>query len=252
MSLDVKNLSFEYNGCRVLDDIGFSVPKASITAVLGPNGVGKTTLLKCLNNILSPKTGQVTLDGQDIGCLAMSQIARLIAYVPQINRAGQMTVFDAVLMGRTPHIRIKASADDINKTQSVMAHLNLCSMGLKSLDRLSGGELQKVAIARVLVQEADLMLMDEPTASLDMKNQADILRMVRDVARSHDMAVVMTMHDLNSALRYADAYICLKDGKIEGTGKIDKITPDLVSRVYGVAVEIVRHRGFPMVVPLAA
>ncbi|MCG8688283.1 MAG: ABC transporter ATP-binding protein, partial [Desulfobacterales bacterium] len=155
-------------------------------------------------------------------------------------------------MGRTPHIRIKASADDINKTQSVMAHLNLCSMGLKSLDRLSGGELQKVAIARALVQEADLMLMDEPTASLDMKNQADILRMVRDVARSHDMAVVMTMHDLNSALRYADAYICLKDGKIEGTGKIDKITPDLVSRVYGVAVEIVRHRGFPMVVPLAA
>ena len=122
-------------------------------------------------------------------------------------------------------------------------------MALKHLDRLSGGERQKVAIARALVQETDLLLMDEPTSSLDLKNQTEILDLVRAVAKSHRIAVVMTMHDLNAALRYGDHYLCLKDGKVFGTGRMGDITPEMVREVYGTPVEIIRHNGCPVVVP---
>jgi len=252
MSLYVRELSFSYRNTQVLDRIGFSVQRGEVTMILGPNGVGKTTLLKCLNRIFTPETGTIQVNNQDISTMAVGDIARHIAYVAQNNEGGRLTVFDAVLMGRTPHIRVRAGAQDLKKTHAVMERLNLSHMGLKYLDCLSGGERQKVAIARALVQETDLLLLDEPTASLDLKNQTEILGLIRHIARDHDMAVVMTMHDLNSALRYGDQYLCLKDGRVVGRGKMEEITPDLVTRVYGVDVEIVRHRGCPMVVPVAA
>ncbi|WDP84790.1 MAG: ABC transporter ATP-binding protein [Desulfobacter sp.] len=252
MMFEVKDLSFQYNQDKVLEDIGFSVQKGELTVILGPNGVGKTTLLKCLNRIFTPQKGSVLVNQMDIRAMGVSDIARHISYVAQENPGGRLTVFDAVLMGRTPHMRYKAGPEDIQKTHAVMDHLNLDRMSVKYLDQLSGGELQKVAIARALVQETDLLLMDEPTSSLDLKNQTEILELIRHIARSHEMAVVMTMHDLNSALRYADQYICLKDCRVLGAGLIGEITPELVTRVYGLPVEIVHHRGCPMVVPVAA
>lgn len=131
-------------------------------------------------------------------------------------------------------------------------HLGLSSLALKPLDRLSGGERQKVAIARALVKETPILLLDEPTASLDLKNQTEILSRVRHIARSHHMAVVMTMHDLNAALQYADQYLCLKNGSILDAGPIQEITPEIIRKVYGVAVEIIFHKGLPMVVPAPA
>lgn len=252
MTLCVKDLSFSYKNTRVLNRVGFSVQKGEVTMILGPNGVGKTTLLKCLNRIFSPNTGSIRINNRDIAAMGVGDIARHIAYVAQNNGGGRLTVFDAVLMGRTPHIRVKAGPGDLKKTHAVMERLNLNHMGLKYLDCLSGGERQKVAIARALVQETDLLLLDEPTASLDLKNQTDILGLIRHIAREHDMAVVMTMHDLNSALRYGDQYLCLRNGRVEGAGNMADITPELVTRVYGVDVEIIHHRGAPMVVPVAA
>lgn len=251
MMLDVRDLSFQYGTVDVLREIGFSVDRGKLTVILGPNGVGKTTLLKCLNRIFRPKTGAVYINGRNILAMGVGEIAGQVSYVAQKNECGRLTVFDAVLMGRTPHMGLKAGALDIQKTHAVMAHLNLEQMSLKYLDCLSGGELQKTAIARALVQETGLLLMDEPTASLDLKNQTEILDLIRHIARAHDMAVVMTMHDLNSALRYADQYICLKDCRIMGAGDITEITPELVTRVYGLPVEIMHHRGCPLVVPLA-
>ncbi|MEH0019569.1 MAG: ABC transporter ATP-binding protein [Desulfobacter sp.] len=249
MILDVSDLSYAYNGTDVLKDVGFSVHKGEVLVILGPNGAGKTTLLKCLNRILHPKTGQVRVKGRPVQTMGVREIAREIAYVAQKPEGGKVSVFDAILMGRIPHLGFRPSREDLEKTGAVMERLRLSDMGVKYLDRLSGGELQKVAIARALVQETDILLMDEPTASLDLKNQTDILGLVRAVAKSHDIAVVMTMHDLNAALRYADQYICLKDHEICGAGNIGEISPALVSRVYGIPVEIVHHRGCPMVVP---
>ncbi|MCG8549867.1 MAG: ABC transporter ATP-binding protein [Desulfobacterales bacterium] len=250
MILTVNQVDFRYKSVKILEDISFSVPRGEITVILGPNGVGKTTLLKCLNKILTPSTGRIDVKGQPLKTMDIRRIAKEISYVAQHHEAGKITVFDAVLMGRYPHIRFTAAKEDLTKTGSVLDHLNLTHMALKNLYELSGGELQQVAIARALVQETDILLLDEPTSSLDLKNQTRILTLVRDIAQDHNLAVIMTMHDLNSALRYADRYICLKSHTVFGAGKIEEIRSDLLTKVYGLPVEIIRHKGYPLVVPL--
>ncbi len=250
MILTVNNLKFKYKSTKILEDISFAIPRGKITVILGPNGVGKTTLLKCLNKILIPSNGQVLVKDKSLKAMNIQQIAREISYVAQYNEAGKITVFDAVLMGRYPHIRFTATKQDLKKVGSVLEQLNLTHMTLKNLYELSGGELQQVAIARALVQETDILLLDEPTSSLDLKNQTRILSLVRHIVRDHNLAVIMTMHDLNSALRYADRYICLKNHTVFGAGEINKISPNLLTEVYGLPVEIIHHKGYPLVVPV--
>lgn len=250
MILTVNQIDFKYKSVKILEDINFSIPRGEITVILGPNGVGKTTLLKCLNKILTPSTGRIHVKDKPLKAMDIRQIAKEISYVAQYNEAGKITVFDAVLMGRYPHIRFTATKEDLKKVGSVLTHLNLTHMALKNLYELSGGELQQVAIARALVQETDILLLDEPTSSLDLKNQTRILSLVRHIVQDHNLAVIMTMHDLNSALRYADQYICLKDNTVFGAGKIEEIRSDLLTKVYGLPVEIIRHKGYPLVVPV--
>ncbi len=250
MILTVNNLKFKYKSTKILEDISFAIPRGKITVILGPNGVGKTTLLKCLNKILIPSNGQVLVKDKSLKAMNIQQIAREISYVAQYNEAGKITVLDAVLMGRYPHIRFTATKQDLKKVGSVLEQLNLTHMTLKNLYELSGGELQQVAIARALVQETDILLLDEPTSSLDLKNQTRILSLVRHIVRDHNLAVIMTMHDLNSALRYADRYICLKNHTVFGAGEINKISPNLLTEVYGLPVEIIHHKGYPLVVPV--
>ena len=246
---NIRHLNFSYPERPVLRDISFSATPGEILVILGPNGAGKTTLLKNLNRILTPESGEVLVGERPVSAMGVRDIARHMAYVSQVPEGGRVTVFDTVLMGRIPHLGFRPSRADLEKTDAVMNRLGLSDMALKTLDRLSGGERQKVAIARALAQETPILLLDEPTASLDLKNQTDILGLIRHIARDHDMAVVMTMHDLNAALQYADKYLCLKDGRILGTGVIAQITPDLIQKVYGVGVDMVYHNGQPMVVP---
>ena len=250
MILTVNQVGFKYKSVKILEDISFSIPTGEITVILGPNGVGKTTLLKCLNKILTPSRGGIHVKDKPLKAMDIRQVAREISYVAQYNEAGKITVFDAVLMGRYPHIRFTATRDDLEKTGAVLEQLNLTQMALKNLYALSGGELQQVAIARAMVQETDILLLDEPTSSLDLKNQTRILSLVRDIVQEHNLAVIMTMHDLNSALRYSDQYICLKNHTVFGAGKIEEIRPDLLTKVYGLPVEIIRHKGYPLVVPV--
>lgn len=247
--LEVNRLDYAYQDKTVLENIAFSAAPGEILVILGPNGAGKTTLLKCLNRILVPRKGEVRVGDRSVAAMGVREIARNMAYVAQLPEGGRITVFDAVLMGRIPHLGFRPGPGDLKKTDAVMSQLSLSDMALKTLDCLSGGERQKVAIARALVQETPILLLDEPTASLDLKNQTDILGLVRHIARDHNMAVVMTMHDLNAALQYADQYICLKNHTILGSGAIQNITPQMIQKVYGVKVEIVFHRGLPMVVP---
>ena len=250
MILDVDGVAFTYRSSPVIQDITFDLRPHQVLAILGPNGVGKTTLLKCMNTILRPKAGSVLIEGTDLLTADRMEVARKVGYVPQRCEAGRMTVFDAVLLGRRPHIGWDVSEKDIRIVEAAVRMLNLEDLALRYIDEMSGGELQKVSIARALVQEPRVLLLDEPTSSLDLKNQPDILGIFRQVTTEHDVAAVMTMHDLNMALRYADRFILLKDGVIHAAGGPGVVTAEVIEAVYGVPVTVERYNGFRVVVPL--
>lgn len=250
MILDVQGLEFSYNSHPVLADVTFAVRPGELTAILGPNGVGKTTLLKCINAIQRPGRGAVLVDGRDVLRMRPQEIALNVGYVAQRSDTARFTVFDAVLMGRKPRIKWRVSPDDLKITESALRHLGLDKLALRFIDQLSGGELQKVAVARALVQEPRLLLLDEPTSSLDLKNQMDILAMIRRVVDQHKIAAVMTMHDLNTALRFAHRFLFLRQGRIHAAGSVASVTADMVQEVYGLPVEVCRVQGHPVVVPL--
>jgi iron complex transport system ATP-binding protein len=247
--LHVQNLHFSYNSHPVLAEMCFSVEAGELLAILGPNGVGKTTLLKCINAIHKPGGGAVLVEGRDVLRLRPAEIAASIGYVAQKSEAARFTVFDAVLMGRTPHLRWKVRDSDLKIVDAALRRLGLEHLQLRYIDQLSGGELQKVAIARALVQEPRLLLLDEPTSSLDLRNQIAILTMLRRVVDEHGIAGVMTMHDLNTALRFAHKFLLLKDGAVFAAGKVEELTSDMVQEVYGLPVDIHSIGGYPIVVP---
>ncbi len=249
MILDVAGLIFSYNSRTVLNGIEFSVAPGELIAVLGPNGVGKTTLLKCINAIHRPKGGAVYVDDKDVLKLSPMEVARKVGYVAQRNEPSRMTAFDAVLMGRRPHVRWGVSEHDLQKVDAALRQINLNDLSMRYVDQMSGGELQKVAIARALVQEPRLMLLDEPTSSLDLKNQVEILGLIRRVVTQHKLASVMTMHDLNTAFRYSDKCILLKNRKIFFAGSPAAVDAGIIEAVYGLPVDIYRQGGRLMVAP---
>jgi iron complex transport system ATP-binding protein len=251
MMLHVQNLHFSYNSHSVLSAMCFGVEAGELLAILGPNGVGKTTLLKCINAIHKPAGGAVFLEGRNVLRLRPAEIAASIGYVAQKSEASRFTVFDAVLMGRMPHVSWKIGEHDLKIVDAALRRLGLGPLQLRYIDQLSGGELQKVAIARALVQEPRLLLLDEPTSSLDLRNQIAILSMLRRVVDEHGMAGVMTMHDLNTALRFAHKFLLLKDGAVFAAGRVEEITSDMVQEVYGLPVDIHTIGGYPIVVPTA-
>jgi len=249
MILSVAELGFRYGSQQVLSQVDFDLEGGELLAILGPNGVGKTTLLKCINAIHAPSAGAVLVEDRNVLKMRPHEIALNIGYVAQRSESARLTVFDAVLMGRKPHVRWKVSDRDLAMVDSAIRHLHMQHLSLRHIDQLSGGELQKVAIARAMVQEPRLLLLDEPTSSLDLKSQVDILNMLRHIITGHGIAAVMTMHDLNTALRYADKVLFLKDGRIHSSGPACQVTPEVVEEVYGLPVDIHRVGERLMVVP---
>ncbi|MDD1689615.1 MAG: ABC transporter ATP-binding protein [Methanoregula sp.] len=247
--LSVNELKFMYRNKDVLKEIGFSIREGEVVAVLGPNGVGKTTLLKCLNRILRPKEGSVLLDDRNLLELGTMEIAKRVGYVPQRVETGRLTAFDAVLLGRRPHIGWDVTSRDLAIVDSIFVKLGMQDLRLSYIDEMSGGELQKVAIARALVQEPRVLLLDEPISNLDLKNQVDILTTIREIAREHKIAAVMTMHDLNQALRFADSFIFLQNGRVHMHGGPEVVTPLVIEKVYGLPVIIGELGGVRCVIP---
>jgi iron complex transport system ATP-binding protein len=249
MILSIDNIAFRYNGHPVLENVSFEISQGQVVAILGPNGVGKTTLLKCINGILRPKRGTVLVDREEILSMDTMTVARRIGYVAQRQIATRMTVFDAILMGRRPHIRFQVSKTDLRLVDGAIQSLNMKNLAMRSIDRLSGGELQKVAVGRALVQEPRVLLMDEPTSSLDLKNQVEIMKLIRRAVRVHDVCAVMTLHDLSTALRFADQCLFVKDGGIHAAVPPRDVTATIIEEVYGIAVEIHHVSGYPAVIP---
>lgn len=251
INLTVNGLQFSYkNSTNILENLNFEVKKGELLAILGPNGAGKTTLLKCLNAIHKPSGGTVLIQDTSVYDLRPDDIAKLLGYVPQRVDAARLTVFDAILMGRKPHIKWRVREHDIKIVDAAIKRLSLEKMSLRYIDRLSGGELQKVSIARALVQEPEVLLLDEPTSSLDLKNQLDILRMIKAVVCGHKVSAVLTMHDLNTALRFADKFLFLKDGRIMACCLPETVTPEIIETVYDVPVEIEIRNGKPVIHPI--
>ncbi|SFO17281.1 iron complex transport system ATP-binding protein [Cohaesibacter marisflavi] len=247
--LDVQDIHFAYRNRAILNDIAFDLKPGRILVILGPNGVGKTTLLKCLNAIQKPKAGSVLLDSENLLSLTPPQLAAKVGYVAQKSQTARLTVFDAVLMGRKPHMGWRVKDHDLAIVGETIARLGLEALSLRYLDELSGGELQKVSIARAFVQQPRLLLLDEPTSALDMRNQFELLSLLFSVVRERKTATVVTMHDLNTALRFADEFLLLKDGRVLARGAVEEISPKLIEATYDIPVSIHTIDGAPVVVP---
>ena len=250
MTLCACDVAFSYAGREVLRGAGLRLTAGRVAAVLGVNGAGKSTLLRCLGGLLRPTRGTVTLDGRDLAALGRRETARRIAYVPQSQRPEQLTVFEAVLLGRRPHMGLTPSGRDMAAVEAVLHRLGLERLAFCRLDELSGGELQKAAIARALVQEPTVLLLDEPTASLDLKNTVDVFGIIRQAVRTGDMAAVVVLHDLSQAMRFADDFVLLRNGCVHAVLDRAGLTPEAVRTVYGVDVAFGEVGGHPVAMPL--
>lgn len=241
MEIRFEHLSFSYTPKKqVLHEIDLTLPKKQFVAILGPNGSGKTTLVKQINRILTPQSGLVTADEQNLADLTSGQLARTIAYVPQMS-GGIMagSVMDTIMLGRKPYIKWKPSSEDIDIVSKCILRFGLEEIAHRQFDSLSGGQKQTVLIARALAQTPQIYLFDEPVSFLDVRNQLEIMAAARELVDRDKKTVIMVLHDLNLALRFADYAVIMKDGNVyaQGTPK-EVITEENVFAVYGTHAEI--------------
>ncbi len=249
MILSADQVEFGYRSDPTIEDVSFTVNRHDVLTILGPNGVGKTTLLKCINRILAPRSGSVYIGDTDSKRMTPQEIARRIGYVPQRGEISRMTVYDLVLIGRRPHFEWTAGTRDHELTAQVIELMGLSSLAIRYADELSGGEFQLIQIARALVQQPSVILLDEPTSSLDIKNQHRVLSTIRDIVSAHPMAAVMTVHDINLALRYSTTFILLKEGRIFAAGGREVITSENMHAVYAIEMDVEEFNGVPLVIP---
>ena len=249
--IDVKDICFSYSkaGKPVLDHVGFKLESGSCMAILGNNGAGKSTLLKCIDRILKPRSGSVLVDGKAVFAMSGSEMAQNIAYVPQNAGGMNMSVFDAVLLGRKPYIKWDVTEHDKQVVWSVLHQMGMEDFALRNMAELSGGEAQKVMLARALAQEPRGLLLDEPTSNLDPRSQHTVLQTVQSIAKEHSICVITVLHDLNLAVRYCDRFLFLKDSQVYAFGGPEVMTPDHIEDVYEMHVHIVDSAGIPVIVP---
>lgn len=250
MRLEVKDLRYGYTQAReVVKGVSFTAQAGECLAVLGVNGVGKTTMLKCINRIIRPSSGEVLVDGVPVGKLGGRALAQQIGYVSQGCEFADSSVFDAVLLGRKPFIKWDVTKRDLEIVQEVLGLMSLEEYANRNVNALSGGERQKVSIARALAQQAPVLLFDEPTSNLDIKNQLDVLDITRQVVRRQNLAAVVIIHDLNLALRFADKFLVMKDGAVFAFGGKAVVNAETIRQVYGVHAQVVEYDGRPVVIP---
>ena len=246
--IEVKNLSFAYGKREILRDVSFKAESGEIVGILGNNGAGKSTLVTCLNHILKPKSGKIILNGKDAETLSKRELAQYISYVAQKNEQTQTTVFDSVLLGRKPYIKWSIGQEDIAVCDEIIERAGLSEMKLRALDALSGGELQKVMLARALVQQPKVMLLDEPTSNLDPKNQYEMMKLVRQVADEKNITVLVVIHDLSLAMRFCDKFLLMKDGKVFIYGDKSVLNDENIYPVYGMHAYIEKLHGVDVVI----
>lgn len=249
--IEVKGLQFSYNVLPVLTGVSCHIHQGDFVALVGPNGSGKSTLLKCINRILQPQAGSITINGRELAMIPPDERARFMAYVPQIQRRTYATtVFDAVLTGRKPHISWRPVERDLDYVAETLHDLHLEDISDKRVNELSGGQQQMVMIARALAQEPNILLLDEPTANLDIRHQFEVLELLRALCRQRGITIIIAIHDINMAIRYASHLMMLKDGCIFAYGDQTVVTSENIGELYDVKVEIIRREGHLYILPV--
>ena len=239
--LSVENLTFRYGkqSAPVLNGVNLELKQGEIGILLGKNGSGKTTCFKNILGLLSPSGGSIRFDGEDMLKMPRRERARRIAYVPQDIRFGALTVFDSILMGRVSYFGLKASHEDYLATERIMAEMHLEDFAGRNVEELSGGERQKVAIARAMAQEPKLMVFDEPTGNLDIANEQLIIEEAKKLAKEKNIAILSSLHDLNQAMYFGDKFFFLKNGVVAHAGGQDVIREDVIKDIFDINVRIV-------------
>ena len=239
--LNVENLNFRYSKFSrpVLNGASLELKAGEIGILLGKNGSGKTTLFKNLLGINKPTGGKISFDGENLLKMPRRERARRIAYVPQDIHFGALSVFDSILMGRVSYFGLKASHDDYLAVEKIIEDMGLTDFAHRNVDELSGGERQKIAIARAMAQEPKLMVFDEPTGNLDIANEHLIMVEAKKLAKERNISILSSLHDLNQALTFGDKFFFMKDGVVKYAGGKEIVTEAVIKDIFDIDVRIV-------------
>ena len=240
--LKVDSLQFSYSrgGNQVLRGASMELRQGEVGILLGKNGCGKTTLFKNILGINTPSSGSITFDGKNLSKMKRRDRARCIAYVPQDIRFGALSVFDSILMGRVSYFGLKAGHGDYVAVEKIIADMGLTAFAHRNVDELSGGERQKIAIARAMAQEPRLMVFDEPTGNLDIANEQLIIEEAKKLAKEKNIGILSSLHDLNQALYFGDKFFFMKDGIIKYAGGREIVTAEVIKDIFDIDVKIVQ------------
>lgn len=253
--LKIKHLSASYGARQVLHDIELSVASGEVLALIGPNGAGKSTLIRAVSGVIPIAEGKIRTNGDDFASLSTLQRARYVATVPQaVSMPPAYTVWETVLFGRTPHLGFlgQLSSKDEEIARQSLARVSALPLADRRIGELSGGEQQRVLLGRALCQSTPILLLDEPTAHLDLQYQVSLLELVHELAHKDQLAVLVALHDLNLAAHYADRVALMVAGNIKAIGKpAEVLQPQLIEEAYCLPVQVIKHPflDIPLVLP---
>lgn len=250
MRIKIDNMEFSYSSTPVLHDVTLDLNGAQFISIVGPNGVGKSTLIHCMNKVLKPTGGTVMLNDTYVSDMKLKEVAKIVGYVPYTSSdTFPLSVVDTVLMGRAPHTGWRPKEKDLEIVYNILKMLSIDHLADRAFNELSAGQHQKVMLARGLAQDPQILLLDEPTSNLDIRHQLEVTSILKELSANRDMLVIMISHDINIASKFSDMMIMLKDGSIYAAGKPEEvITKDNIREVYGVESEIMDSHGRPHVV----
>ena len=250
VKIKIDDLEFSYSSTPVLKDITLELDGPKFVSILGPNGVGKSTFIHCINKILTPTGGSVFIDDLNVKDITIKEIAKSIGYVPySSNDTFSLTVVDTVLMGRHPHSKWNSLKEDLVIVYDTLKLLGIRKLAMRRFNELSAGQHQKVMLARGLVQEPKILLLDEPTSNLDVRHQLDVTKILKRMSDEKQILIIMISHDINIAAKFSDEIIMMHDGSVYAVGKPeDVITEDNLRVVYGVESEVVDDDGRPHII----
>lgn len=237
--LKVDTLHFSYgHSAPVLNGASLALEQGQIGILLGKNGCGKTTLFKNILGIEKPQSGSITFDGENLLKMNRRERARRIAYVPQHIHFGDLTVMDSILMGRISRFGLQAGVEDYEAVEKLLVDMGLTEFAARSAEALSGGEKQKIAIARAMAQEPKLMVFDEPTGNLDIANEQLIIQEAKQLAREKHISILSSLHDLNQALAFGDKFFFMKKGVVKYAGGKEIFTKEVIKDIFDADVDI--------------